>query len=221
MSYFGESNMAGNHHHLHHQERTSSSSSAGSGPSARKSKKGNTSDKPKQPQRGLGVAQLEKIRLHSQMGCTFLPNPLHHLPYDSHPSHHQVQEDMRLQTAGGSYSTSPPSFSYSPSSSSPYPYPANQSSIMMTVTDLERANVRFGDHSHPISNANPSWHPGMVYESQHYAQPNMTRHFLNHHLEGPVDRRVKKGRSYSTGSSDPNSHSNGDSELDLELRLSL
>lgn len=37
------------------------------GSSSRKGKK-NGSDKPKQPQRGLGVAQLEKIRLHSQMG---------------------------------------------------------------------------------------------------------------------------------------------------------
>lgn len=37
------------------------------GSSSRKGKKSN-SDKPKQPQRGLGVAQLEKIRLHSQLG---------------------------------------------------------------------------------------------------------------------------------------------------------
>lgn len=40
------------------------------GSSSRKGKKSG-SDKPKQPQRGLGVAQLEKIRIHSQMG--FLP----------------------------------------------------------------------------------------------------------------------------------------------------
>lgn len=48
-------------------ERSSSSSG---GSSSRKGKKSG-SDKPKQPQRGLGVAQLEKIRLHSQMG--YLP----------------------------------------------------------------------------------------------------------------------------------------------------
>lgn len=46
------------------------------GSSSRKGKK-NSSDKPKQPQRGLGVAQLEKIRLHSQMGRGFIsPNSL-------------------------------------------------------------------------------------------------------------------------------------------------
>ena len=52
-SYFGEPNMG--------NEKGSGSSS-----SSRKGKKNNP-DKPKQPQRGLGVAQLEKIRLHGQM----------------------------------------------------------------------------------------------------------------------------------------------------------
>lgn len=59
-SYFGEPNMGNN-------ERVSGSSS-------RKGKK-NNQDKPKQPQRGLGVAQLEKIRLHGQMAYGF--HPLH------------------------------------------------------------------------------------------------------------------------------------------------
>ena len=65
-SYFGEPNMG--------NERGSGSSS-----SSRKSKK-NNSDKPKQPQRGLGVAQLEKIRLHGQMGCATY-HPSLHGPY--------------------------------------------------------------------------------------------------------------------------------------------
>ncbi|KAI3786897.1 hypothetical protein L1987_40961 [Smallanthus sonchifolius] len=42
--------------------------------SSRKGKK-SSADKPKQPQRGLGVAQLEKIRLHSQLG--FHPTNIH------------------------------------------------------------------------------------------------------------------------------------------------
>ncbi|KAF8393401.1 hypothetical protein HHK36_021645 [Tetracentron sinense] len=46
--------------------------------SSRKGKKSN-SEKPKPPQRGLGVAQLEKIRLHNQMGCSYLPSL--HSPY--------------------------------------------------------------------------------------------------------------------------------------------
>ncbi|KAL1823883.1 hypothetical protein ACET3Z_010661 [Daucus carota] len=47
--------------------------------SSRKGKnKKSGSEKPKQPQRGLGVAQLEKIRLHSDqmgMGGAFIPAP--------------------------------------------------------------------------------------------------------------------------------------------------
>ena len=40
------------------------------------SKKGKSSEKTKQPQRGLGVAQLEKIRLHTQLASMGIyPNP--------------------------------------------------------------------------------------------------------------------------------------------------
>lgn len=56
------------------------------GGSSRKGKKGG-SDKPKQPQRGLGVAQLEKIRLHGQLGSSNL-QPSHHNLY--HSSFNQV-----------------------------------------------------------------------------------------------------------------------------------
>jgi hypothetical protein len=64
-NYFGDSNMG--------NERVSGSSS-------RKGKK-NNQDKPKLPQRGLGVAQLEKIRLHGEMAYGYHP-PLHN-PYPS------------------------------------------------------------------------------------------------------------------------------------------
>lgn len=65
-SYFGEPNTG--------NDRASGSSS-------RKGKK-NNQDKPKQPQRGLGVAQLEKIRLHSQVAHGY-----HHpTPHGSYPS---------------------------------------------------------------------------------------------------------------------------------------
>lgn len=62
-SYFGEPNFG--------NERASGSSSSSS--SSRKGKK-NNSEKPKQPQRGLGVAQLEKLRLHGQMACAHHPS---------------------------------------------------------------------------------------------------------------------------------------------------
>ncbi|KAE7998709.1 hypothetical protein FH972_003223 [Carpinus fangiana] len=93
-SYFGEPNLV---------------NEKGGGSSSRKGKK-NNSDKPKQPQRGLGVAQLEKIRLHGQMGCAYHPSL--HGPYPTNFSN----EDVRVQTAYSPMSSS--SFSYSSSSSS-------------------------------------------------------------------------------------------------------
>ncbi|KAL8254830.1 hypothetical protein R6Q59_033051 [Mikania micrantha] len=67
MNYFGDAAAAGGNER---SARTSSSSS-----SSRKGKKICAENKPKQPQRGLGVAQLEKIRLHSQLG--FHPTNIH------------------------------------------------------------------------------------------------------------------------------------------------
>ena len=52
------------------------SSSGRSSSGSRRGKRGGGSggaDKPKQPQRGLGVAQLEKIRLQSEMAEYFHP----------------------------------------------------------------------------------------------------------------------------------------------------
>jgi hypothetical protein len=57
--------------------RSSPSSSSGS----KRGKRGSSSgDKPRQPQRGLGVAQLEKIRLQSEMA-----EYLHHSPLAGQP----------------------------------------------------------------------------------------------------------------------------------------
>ncbi|KAG7021293.1 Protein SPEAR3, partial [Cucurbita argyrosperma subsp. argyrosperma] len=68
--YFGEMNM-GNID----KRRSGSPAAAVAG---RRGRKGGGGEKPKQPQRGLGVAQLEKIRLHGEMGCAgyghFYPN---------------------------------------------------------------------------------------------------------------------------------------------------
>ncbi|VFQ63954.1 unnamed protein product [Cuscuta campestris] len=89
----------------------------------------------------------------------------------------------------------------------------------MSASELEGGNVRYGN-SYPLSN--PGWHQGIVYEPQRFAPSNITRHFLNQHpLEESIDRMAIKDRSYLTGSSDQNSDSQEDQEIDLELRLSL
>ncbi|KAG2718403.1 hypothetical protein I3760_03G218600 [Carya illinoinensis] len=194
--YFGEPNLG--------NERGGSSS--------RKGKK-NNSDKPKQPQRGLGVAQLEKIRLQGQMGCAY--HPTLHGPYPTNFNN----EDMRAQ-----YSSIPSSsFSYSSSSSSSsasygFQYP----NIMMGPGEYERTNVRYGDSHNPTTTAR--WDPSnasSTLEAQHFAQPSMTRHLLNLHLEDAQDKNSKKPRSNSVGSSSQNSESSDNQEVDLELRLSL
>ncbi|KAK8654669.1 hypothetical protein V6N13_107276 [Hibiscus sabdariffa] len=187
-SYYGEPNMG--------NER---------GGSSRKGKKSN-SDKPKQPQRGLGVAQLEKIRLHEQMSCSFHP-PLPNL------------EDMRVQQQqqAAAYSSMVPSSSFSYSSSSPTSTASYgfHPSIMMGLGEYDqRANISYGD-SQPSTAA--SWNQGSsILDSQQYAQPNMARQLLN-----VEPKRSKKHRSSSLGSSSHNSESSEAQELDLELRLSL
>ncbi|KAJ9167844.1 hypothetical protein P3X46_019435 [Hevea brasiliensis] len=193
-SYFGEPNLG--------NER---------GGSSRKGKKSN-SDKPKQPQRGLGVAQLEKIRLHGQMGSGYHPS-LH----GSYASNFN-QEDMIMQTAYSSVPSS--SFSYSSSSAASsvsYGLPPN---IMMGLGDhYERTNIRYGD-SQPSTGA--SWNPGNSFlEAQHFAQGGSTRHLLNLQVEDTHPKKSKKHRSDSMGSSSQNSESSDNQEPDLELRLSI
>ncbi|KAK1417340.1 hypothetical protein QVD17_26467 [Tagetes erecta] len=174
MNYFGES--AGG----------SSSSSS----SSRKSKKSG-SDKPKQPQRGLGVAQLEKIRIHSQMG-QLLP-----------------QEDIRIQTA---YSSS--SSYNSPISTASFATLQGHHSHMMGTSELERTNFIYGDQSLQYASTNHRWDAS-------YAQAaGISRHQL-FSPELVEDSIRKKKRKDENESSSQNSDSNGSQELDLELRLSL
>ncbi|KAI7989134.1 Protein SPEAR1 [Camellia lanceoleosa] len=197
LSYFGEPNLG--------NERSS-----------RRGKKSN-SDKPRQPQRGLGVAQLEKIRLHSQMGCTYLPPPSLHSP--NYPTNLN-QEDMRLQTPYSSLPSSSASFSYTTSSSSSSSYGFHgQQNIMMGLGDLERPNMGYAD-SHPRTTTR--WNPGNdMLVTQQFAQPSMDRHFLNQQVENSLQNKRKKDRSDSIGSGSQNSETSDTQELDLELRLSL
>ncbi|KAJ4839887.1 hypothetical protein Tsubulata_003195 [Turnera subulata] len=198
-SYFGEPNFG--------NER------GGAAGSSRKSKKSN-SDKPKQPQRGLGVAQLEKIRLNGQMGCNYHPS-LHATPYPTNFS----QEDIRVQTSA--YPIPSPSFTYSSSSSaSSASYGLHPNVMMGHGHDYERTTIRYGD-SQPYSAT--SWHPGnSMFDTQHFAQSSSTRHLLNLQVEDTQHKTSKKHRSSnSVGSSSQNSESNDSQELDLELRLSI
>ncbi|TYI25090.1 hypothetical protein ES332_A05G028000v1 [Gossypium tomentosum] len=204
-SYFGEPNVG--------NERGASSSSSSSS-SSRKGKKGSNSEKPKQPQRGLGVAQLEKIRLQGPVGCTYHHHPsLHGRPFPSNFN----QEDMRVQTlyssmASSSSSTTSASYGFHPT-------------MMKGLGEYDkRPNTRYGDFQ---SYTTTSWNADNG-SSQHFARPNLTRQLLNlHHVEianshpyyDSPPKKSKKQGSDSLGSSSQNCEST--QELDLELRLSL
>ncbi|KAM7276067.1 hypothetical protein ACFE04_017933 [Oxalis oulophora] len=201
-----------------HQRGSSSSSSSSS-----KSKKGkksnkNNSDKRKQPQRGLGVAQLEKIRLQNgqiQMGYPSLV----HAPYPTNFNQDQG-ESVQVQEA---YSSTPSSsFSYSSLTSfpaaSPTPYGYRHPSMMMSLGEYDmRTNIGYGD-SQPYTPT--SWNLGNGNLDSHLgAQPNTTQHFLNLPMEDSRQKMSKKHRSGSMGSSSQNSELSDSKELDLELRL--
>ncbi|KZV21644.1 hypothetical protein F511_17669 [Dorcoceras hygrometricum] len=189
-NYFGQGN--------HSNERGFSASSSSSS-SSRKGKK-NGSEKPKQPQRGLGVAQLEKIRLHSELGCNYLP-PVHN-PYTQSFS----QEDMRLRSSYTS-SSSPP----------PYAFPG-ANGVRMGFQDFDRANIRYGESQQ--GNA-ARWPPGNAgVEHLHFVQPSMaTRSFLDPNVERPYNMDDEKDRDDSFAYNHQNSESSGSQDIDLELRL--
>lgn len=174
------------------------------GSSSRKGKN-NSSDKPnKQPQRGLGVAQLEKIRLHTQLGSA---NPL---PNPNYPFTNPIQEDVKLQSS---------SFSYTTPTSSSYGFQPAQN-MMMGLGDSERANVRYGD-SQPTINNIARWNAGnaALNPTQYYQQPYISRNLVDLEAQELVEKKGGSGDSMGSGSR--NSGSGGSQELDLELRLSL
>uniref|UniRef100_A0A0D9WJM2 SPOROCYTELESS-like EAR-containing protein 3 n=1 Tax=Leersia perrieri TaxID=77586 RepID=A0A0D9WJM2_9ORYZ len=85
---------------------------------------GSSSDKPKQPQRGLGVAQLEKIRIQSEMAAGYLQNPS--LGQQPPPVHGIGSLNLEDARSSNSLSSSPsPSFRANINASSPYPIHPN------------------------------------------------------------------------------------------------
>ncbi|KAI4379405.1 hypothetical protein MLD38_005708 [Melastoma candidum] len=200
-SYFRDPNM----------ERAGDGGSGGGGGRGSRRGKKTSSDKPKQPQRGLGVAQLEKIRLHGQLGVTNFHHPSLLNPFP--PSFNQ--DDVRAQSAAAA--------AYAPFPSSPFSYnsPSSSSSAVshgynphfLMGTDLERAaSIRYDD---AVPASCPSWIPGNPSNGAEFQQHIMrpmtpTRNLLNFGPE--ADSRQKNNKDDPGGSKEQ--------ELDLELRLS-
>ncbi|KAG6589932.1 Protein SPEAR1, partial [Cucurbita argyrosperma subsp. sororia] len=138
-----------------------SSSSSSSSSSSRRGKKGGSDKQPRQPQRGLGVAQLEKIRLHGEIASAAF-----------HPTSYTFNNEHELTNV---HRYSPVSTSSSPS----YGFPSN---VMMGFGECEGRRVRDGDSQHSTT---ARWDPsnGGVLEAQHFAHPDMTSHLQDPQAE--------------------------------------
>ncbi|KAG6587980.1 Protein SPEAR1, partial [Cucurbita argyrosperma subsp. argyrosperma] len=176
----------------------SSSSSSPSSSSSRRGRKGGSDKQPRQPQRGLGVAQLEKIRLHGEIAAF-------------HPTSYTFNNDQEVSRVQTGYSSVPSSTSSSPS----YGFPSN---VMMGFGEYERRNLRDGDSQYSTA---ARWDPsnGGILEAQHFAQPNMPSYLQNPQAEWTQTRRSK--RQERSGRMSQNSEACESQELDLELRLSI
>ncbi|XP_020575302.1 protein SPEAR3-like [Phalaenopsis equestris] len=148
-----------------------------------------SSEKPRKPQRGLGVAQLEKIRIQSQMMDNYNMQSLH-------PPFHSnfLMEDGMRQTSNFP-SSSPTSFQYPKFSNL---YEDNRIGESYSCT-----SARF---------LQPDGINGNSYANYLGQVANLPL------MEETMERRYLQNQSYSAGSLGHVSDSSDSQELDLELR---
>ncbi|XP_020595282.1 protein SPEAR3-like, partial [Phalaenopsis equestris] len=122
--------------------------------SSRKTKKNSQAKQPKLPQRGLGVAQLEKIRIQSQMMATYNLQSLHH-PFHSNPTMEEPITSSSLNGAANSVFSVHPNFLMSCGEnivSADTRFGGMQSSkARYLVPDHEVNSVPQGDHLQPVT----------------------------------------------------------------------
>ncbi|XP_066309399.1 protein SPEAR3-like isoform X2 [Miscanthus floridulus] len=204
--------------------------------SGRRGKRGGGSaggtDKPKQPQRGLGVAQLEKIRLQSEMAEYF--HPLGQPPSLIHRTGSLNLEDARASTSSLS---SLPSSSFHPTTISS-PFPIHQNFAMpygerdVRYSEFQAPIIRSPRSSAVYGNPHYAQHPNItlplrvpstrsprssaVYGNPHYAQhPNITLPLFE-----PQESARLKGHHDRSQSADSTSFNSDDpQDVDLELKL--
>ncbi|XP_020088652.1 protein SPEAR1-like isoform X2 [Ananas comosus] len=194
-SSFGDFGLNDNNSNRNNNNNGRSSSG-----SSRKGKKCGL-EKPKQPQRGLGVAQLEKIRLQNQMMSTYFPSF-----QSSYQSDHTNKEDMRTHLA----------FQSCPTSSSLRP-----NNYMMGFGETTTNDIRFTG-CHPSATARSLSAGDEMFLTYDFMRPIETLPLLAQPVEDSVQKRRRNDRCRSMGSVSNNSDSSDQSqELDLELRLSL
>ncbi|KAL6845402.1 hypothetical protein ACP4OV_024897 [Aristida adscensionis] len=195
-------------------------SSSGRSSGSRRGKRGGGSggaDKPKQPQRGLGVAQLEKIRLQSEMAEYF--NPLGQPPSLIHRTGNLSLEDARASTS--SLSSSPSSSLHATTVSSPFPIHPN-----FAMTYGERGDIQYSEFQTSIIRLQLRF-PQFLHQPDHQAAvasmaPRIMhilvlRHCLSFNQSESARLRGHHDRSRSADSTSMNSDDPQD--VDLELKL--
>ncbi|KAK6229347.1 hypothetical protein SCA6_018298 [Theobroma cacao] len=143
---------------------SNTSSGGGFGNSVGRSSK---KQKPKKvPQRGLGVAQLEKIRLEEQQkkdaavaaAAGILPSPSSSVI--SQPTHHKSSSYLSLPIPSNFHPSNQSSYS---SSSSSIPFPADLSPpnlIFRPPLSVQNADVVSANTVPLTTGSSPGWHPG-------------------------------------------------------------
>ncbi|XP_026658536.2 protein SPEAR3 [Phoenix dactylifera] len=170
--------------------------------SSRRGKKSN-SDQPKLPRRGLGVAQLEKIRLHNQMMAGYRASL--HPPFHTNLS----EEDARVHMGSPS---SPHASSIATTSYLCGVHP----NTMMKFGGSDITDIRFGDYHSGATASNNMMPP------HHFVKPAVTLPLLTQTiLEDSVQKNIQQDQCHSMGSICQNSDSGDSQELDLELKLSI
>ncbi|CAL9771254.1 unnamed protein product [Musa acuminata subsp. burmannicoides] len=160
--------------------------------SSRRGKK-SSSDKQKQPQRGLGVAQLEKIRLQNEMMAGYLHSPF---PRDLNKEDLRAPSTVTVTTSSSLFGAHP--------------------NIMMGFGGSTGTEIRYGE-LYPGATAR-SLNDANDLRPHHLRRPTTTLPLI----EQSSENDGRRDRRHSVGStSSQNSDTSNSSELDLELRLSL
>ncbi|XP_072985151.1 protein SPEAR3-like [Typha latifolia] len=167
-------------------------------------------EKPRQPQRGLGVAMLEKIRLQNLMMETHLPSSQSPLFQSD-----SIKEDMRVDM--------PSAPSLAPSSITTMPFSGVHPHMMRFQENATRHFRYIGVHSSsPVRFLSMDTEELLLPHS--FRGPATTLPLLPLPPQTLEDSVQKHGRqvgcsSNSTGSTSQNSDSSNSQELDLELKL--
>ncbi|KAG1335059.1 protein SPEAR1-like [Cocos nucifera] len=171
-----------------------------SGSSSRRGKKSN-SDKQKLPRRGLGVAQLEKIRLHNQMMAGYLSSL--HPPFQTHLN----EEDASIYMGS-------PSCPHASSIATTSYFCGVHPNTMMGFGGSDITDTRFGDYYSGATTSNK------MMPLHHFIKPAVTLPLLTQTFQDSEQKKIQQDQ-HSLVCISQNSDSTDDPQgLDLELKLS-